>query len=97
MEIKVGKVSPQIQMLRQKTPISDKNVQLRSKCSEFEAIFVNQMLKGMRSTVPQDGFLPTSSGEEAFRDLMDAEISKQMATTGNIGIGESLFRQLTKD
>lgn len=97
MEIKPGRPVPNGLRNQQKPQPPNKDTQLRKKCSEFEAIFVQQMLKGMRKTVPQEGFLGKSSGEETFRDLMDVEISKQMSETGKLGIGESLFRQLKKD
>lgn len=67
---------------------------LRKTCEEFEAIFVKQMLKEMRGTLPDGGLLPRSMGQDYFQEMMDAEVAKAAAVKGHFGIGEALFRQL---
>jgi peptidoglycan hydrolase FlgJ len=67
---------------------------LRKTCAEFEAIFVQQMLKEMRGTLPEGGLLPRSMGQDFFQEMMDAEVAKAAAVQGHFGIGEALFRQL---
>lgn len=68
---------------------------LRKTCQDFEAIFVQSMFKAMRSTVPDGGLFPKGMAEEAFQDLMDMEVAKAAAEQGRMGLGESLFRQLS--
>jgi peptidoglycan hydrolase FlgJ len=67
---------------------------LRETCQQFEAIFVQQMLKEMRGTVPEGGLLPRNMGQDYFQEMMDAEVAKAAAIQGHFGIGEALFRQL---
>lgn len=67
---------------------------LRKTCEEFEAIFVQQMLKEMRGTLPDGGLLPRSMGQDYFQEMMDGEVAKAAAVKGHFGIGEALFRQL---
>lgn len=67
---------------------------LRKTCQEFEAIFVKQMLKEMRGTLPDGGLLPRSMAQDYFQEMMDAEVAKAAAVKGHFGIGEALFRQL---
>lgn len=67
---------------------------LRETCQQFEAIFIQQMLKEMRGTVPEGGLLPRNMGQDYFQEMMDAEVAKAAAIQGHFGIGEALFRQL---
>jgi flagellar protein FlgJ len=69
---------------------------LRRTCQDFEAVMLKEMLKSMRNTVPDDGLVEKSNGQEIFDDLMDQEVATQMARTEGVGIGEMLFRQLQK-
>ncbi len=67
---------------------------LRKTCQEFEAIFVKQMLKEMRGTLPEGGLLPRGMAEDFFQEMMDAEVAKAASLRGDFGIAEALFRQL---
>jgi flagellar protein FlgJ len=69
---------------------------LHRACQDFEAVMLKTMLKSMRNTVPDDGLVEKSNGQEIFDDLMDQEVATQMARTEGVGIGEMLFRQLQK-
>jgi len=67
---------------------------LRRTCQQFEAIFIRQLFKGMRATVPEAGLMAKDDGVEIFQDLMDDQVSKQMSGRQRLGIAEALFRQL---
>lgn len=67
---------------------------LREKCHEFEAILVQSMFKGMRSTVPEGGLLDKGMGREIFEELRDVEIARKLSRHQGLGLGEALFRQL---
>ncbi|WP_291316430.1 rod-binding protein [Desulfuromonas sp.] len=67
---------------------------LRNTCQEFEAIFVQQLFKGMRSTVPEGGLMENGMKGEVFRDMMDMEIARSAASGKGLGIAEALYRQL---
>ncbi len=64
---------------------------------EFEAIFVQQVFKGMRRTIPDSGLLPRGNAEEIFYDMQDVEAAKQLTRHGGIGLSEMLIEQMTKD
>lgn len=66
---------------------------LREASQDFEAIFLHQMLKQMRATVPKEGLLH-SKDEEFWQSHFDAEMSVQLARSGGIGLGEMIFEQL---
>ncbi len=63
---------------------------LKKACSEFESIFMHQMLKEMRKTVNKTGMIHGGQAEEIFADMLDQERAKTMS----IGIGDTLFMQL---
>lgn len=68
---------------------------LRKASQDFESLFVSQIYSAMRKTVPEGGLLG-NSGERMFRDMLDSEMANQAAAAGSLGIGEMLYRQLSK-
>lgn len=58
-------------------------------CEEFEAIFIEQMLKAMRRTVESS----ESRQESIYRSLFDEEVSKVLARRG-LGLKELLLGNL---
>ncbi|MEC8930012.1 MAG: rod-binding protein, partial [Candidatus Latescibacterota bacterium] len=44
---------------------------LREASRQFEAVFLNQMLKAMRETVGDGGLIEKSQGEEVFQGMLD--------------------------
>jgi flagellar protein FlgJ len=59
--------------------INKEDKELKKACQEIEAMFLQELLKEMRATVPQDGLIPDSMSTKIYRDMLDSEISKQMA------------------
>ena len=70
------------------------DAKLRKTASEFEAIFVQHMLKTMRESSIESDLLPTSVGEKMFRSLLDEQYAKLSAKSGNLGLGEMIYQQL---
>ncbi len=61
---------------------------------EFESIFINQMLKTMRSSVDKSGFIDGGPAEEMFTGMLDEEMARQMAFSQNSGLSKALEEQL---
>lgn len=76
---------------------NESQAELRKAVAEFEALFINQMLKTMRETVKKGDLFHGGNGEEIYTTLLDAELSKAMAQAGGIGLGDILLRDFTKD
>ncbi len=67
---------------------------LHDVASEFESLFVKQLLKSMRSTLnPQDNFLYGGFAEEVFQDMMDTEYSQILARVETFGFAEMIIQQ----
>ncbi len=69
---------------------------LKSACEDFEAIFINMMLKSGRNTVVEGGFIEKSNGTKMFEDMYDQEMSSAMSKSGNggMGIAKMLYTQM---
>ena len=67
---------------------------LRDAANDFEAIFVQQMLKTMRETSLDSNFIPKSEGEKYFRSMLDEHYSILAAKSGSLGLGEMIYKQL---
>ena len=67
---------------------------LKAACDSFEALLMQQMLKQMRATVPKDGLFSGGSAEQLYTEMLDAEVSKEMAADGGLGISRLLFEHM---
>ncbi len=64
---------------------------LRRVAHEFEGVFVAQLFREMRATVPSDEAAP---GQDMYLGLMDDALAGQAAERSTRGLGEALYRQL---
>ena len=67
---------------------------LRQAGEDFEALFINQLLQGMRRTVFQSKVLGDAPGKEVYQSLFDRELSKKMAHQGGLGLGKILVQKV---
>jgi peptidoglycan hydrolase FlgJ len=67
---------------------------LRAVAKQLEGVFVQQLFKAMRETVPKDGVTDGGAGEEIFTGMMDETMATHVPEQWDRGIGESLYRQL---
>ncbi len=68
--------------------------ELQEACKQFEAFFIQQLWKEMRSTLSNDGLIPKSQGEEIFQEMLDAEYAKEATNNEGIGLAKMLYEQL---
>ena len=79
---------------KEKLSPTDDETRLLEACRDFEAIFLGELLKSMRKTVPQGGLLGNSFGQDVFQSMLDDEYAKSMASSRSTGLAEILFQQL---
>jgi flagellar protein FlgJ len=65
---------------------------LLTAAKQFEAVFMQMVLKSMRSTVP-DGGLLGGNESKMYTDMFDTQLSQTLAKRG-MGVGDLLARQL---
>ena len=71
----------------------DPNAELKEVAEQFEAIFLNQMLKQMREAKLSEGLFDNSATEK-YHSMLDMEQSKHLSSSVNLGIADALMRQL---
>ena len=71
----------------------DRNADLREAAEQFEAIFLNEFIKQARKAKLADDILG-SDAQDTYQEMMDRELSAQLAGRVNLGIAEALVRQL---
>lgn len=62
---------------------------------EFEAVFLNLLLKSARETTFQTGLMD-SRQSKLYRELFDQQIALQMAQSGDVGLAETIEAQLAR-
>lgn len=80
---------------RLKGESGNKEKELRKACQDFEAVFISKLWKGMKSTVPKEGYL-NSKQEEQYLSMFDKEFAENMSRAGGIGLADMIYDQLSQ-
>lgn len=68
---------------------------LSKACADFEAIFVQQLFKTMRASVPESKLLDGGRAEELYTSMLDQQVAEQMAHgQGSIGLANQMRNKL---
>jgi flagellar protein FlgJ len=68
---------------------------LKETAQQFEAYFLQQMIKSMRDTIDKSDLV--EQGQVGFyEELMDKEVALQMAKRGSLGLSGVLEQQMTR-
>ncbi len=68
---------------------------IKGVAKQFEALFLQMMLKSMRDTQLGDGLFDSDQGK-MYRDLFDKQIALKMSSKGSFGMAQLIERQLTQ-
>ncbi|MDX5378718.1 MAG: rod-binding protein, partial [Halomonas sp.] len=74
------------------TARQDSAAGLRGAAQQFEALFLQMMLKSMRDTIPSGGLLDSQQGE-FYQSMLDQQWAQTMAGRG-VGLADHLVAQL---
>lgn len=76
----------------------DKDAALKQVAQQFESLFVQMMLKSMRSAnaVFEEGNFLNNQESQFFRDMHDQQLSLTLSHGKGVGIADVLYRQLSK-
>ena len=66
----------------------------REVATQFEAMFIQMMLKSMRDAVPKGGLF-NSNDMETYTEMADQQIAVNLSKSGGVGLAEVITRQLT--
>ena len=73
----------------------DRRASLEEVAQQFEAIFVNELMKSSRAAKLSDDIL-SNSGTQPFLEMMDQEFSQTISKRNSLGIAEALVQQFER-
>ena len=68
---------------------------LRETAKQFEALFIQMMMKSMRDASFKSDLLQSDS-QDTYQEMFDKEVSVSLAQRGGFGLAEMLTQQLGK-
>ena len=66
---------------------------IREVAEQFESLFISQLLKAMRDTLPKDGLLG-SPDLATYQQMMDQQLALNLSSNGGIGLADLIEQQL---
>ena len=69
---------------------------LKKACAEFESLFINQLLKTMRRSIPESELFEGGLQKDIYTSLFDEQVARKIAHGKGIGIGEELYHALSR-
>ena len=73
----------------------DRRASLEEVAQQFEAIFVNELMKTSRAAKLSEDIL-SNSGTQPFLEMMDQEFSQTISIRNSLGIAEALVQQFER-
>ena len=67
---------------------------LKAAAQQFEAVFMNMLMKSMREATPQDGMFD-SEQTRMYTSMLDQQLTQKLASRG-IGLADVMVRQLSR-
>lgn len=84
-----------VDSLNEKKPSASEQ-KLKEVADLYEKQFMREMLKQMRATVSESGFIKTNQAEKIFREQMDDHYTDQWSVQGGIGFSQVIYDQLVE-
>lgn len=80
-------------------PLSEKtnkvtDEKLHEVANLYEKHFIREMMKQMRATVHESGFIKQNNAEKIFRDQLDDQYADKWGSAGGIGLSNLIYDQL---
>jgi peptidoglycan hydrolase FlgJ len=72
----------------------EREKKLKKVCADFESLFIYNMLRKMRSTIPKSGLMNEMKGKDTYETIMDQKVSEDLSNKGGVGIQKMLFNQI---
>lgn len=86
--------SARVKNLQARTGAADDLAGLRKAAREFEGVFLNNLMKAMRRTVPDNELFNSAGPTKFYQQMLDAEMAQGMTGGhGGMGIAEMLVNQ----
>ena len=73
----------------------DEDADLRKLADQLQGVFIQQLFKAMRDTVPENGSAFAQAGSEMFGGIMDEHLAEAASVQLQNGLGQAIYRQLS--
>ncbi|MDR1160073.1 MAG: rod-binding protein [Syntrophomonadaceae bacterium] len=70
---------------------------LMESCQQLEALFINKVMEAMRATVSYSDLVNRGLATDIWESMLFEEYAEQASKTGNIGIAQMLYKQLSSN
>ncbi|MFN0162101.1 MAG: flagellar assembly peptidoglycan hydrolase FlgJ [Burkholderiales bacterium] len=67
---------------------------VRQAAAQFEAVFMNMLMKSMRESLPKDGLFE-SDAAQSYTGMLDAQLAQKLSARG-MGLADMIVKQLEK-
>jgi flagellar protein FlgJ len=96
MNVNLAQMSDLLNMAGvEKVKDAEKDGELSQACADFESVLLNYMFQSMKKTVGEGGVFGESYQRKMYESLYMENICQTIADERDIGLGDSLYRQLT--
>lgn len=92
----VSQVQQQAKTTQTKAINSKDKQAMQEASKDFEALFIQSLLKEMRKTIPENKMFPKSNAQEMYEEMQDAELAQHMAKHQSLGLAEQVYQQLER-
>ena len=75
-------------------PSADQIARLTKTAKQLEGVFVNQLFKAMRDTVPQEGGIDSGAGEQMFTSMFDEQLSDRVPQQWKHSLADAMVSRL---
>ena len=75
---------------------AEDDAKLKKACQEMEGVFLNMLLKSMRSTIANTELGGSTLQQDTMQSMFDMEMTRNMAAAGGAGIADMMYRSLTR-
>jgi flagellar protein FlgJ len=69
---------------------------LKGTAGQLQGLFVQQLFKAMRETVPDEGIISGGNGGEMFQSMFDEKIAEKAPAQWHHGVGSAILSQLAR-
>jgi len=73
---------------------SEQERQLRSAAEMYEQHFLREMVRNMRSSVPEGGLITSNFAEKIFREQLDGEYVESWTRQGGVGFADMIYNHV---
>jgi Rod binding domain-containing protein len=82
--------------LRDAVQPGGRDEQLKAVAKQFEAVFVNQILKQMQETIQESSFDPEDSSNQQVHGMYCTFLADAVSERGGFGLWETIYEQLSQ-